>query len=110
MTYTSNESTRHVELPEADTDEIASVIERQRAAFLREGPPALDVRRHRMDRLAALTFDNAEELADAIGRDFGNRPSSTSLLCEVLAVVADTEHIRRSVKSWMRPQHVAPFL
>lgn len=91
---------------ESSADEIAAAINIQRQAFLRDGPPTLAQRRHRMDRLAALTFDNASQLAEAINADFGNRPVQTTLFAEVLASISDTEYIRGHLKSWMRPQRV----
>ncbi|WP_082754069.1 aldehyde dehydrogenase family protein [Mycobacterium sp. NAZ190054] len=90
----------------SSADEIAAVIQIQRKAFLRDGPPSLAQRRHRMDRLAALTFDNAPQLAEAINIDFGNRPVQTTMFTEVLASISDTEYIRKHLGSWMRPRRV----
>jgi coniferyl-aldehyde dehydrogenase len=60
-------------------DEIAEALRIQRGAFLRDGPPTAAVRQNRIDRLAALTFENADALGDAMRQDFGNRPIPTTI-------------------------------
>jgi coniferyl-aldehyde dehydrogenase len=83
-------------------DEIADIIGMQRAAFLRDGPPTVAVRRNRIDRLAALTFENADEIADAMRQDFGNRPVQGAILADILGSIGDVSFIRRNLKKWMK--------
>jgi coniferyl-aldehyde dehydrogenase len=90
--------------------EIAETIRVQRAAFLRDGPPTVAVRRHRIDRLAALTFENADEIADTIRQDFGNRPVSAAILADILGSVGDVAFIRRNLKKWMKPRDAMPLM
>ena len=40
--------------------EITEALRIQRAAFLRDGPPSLALRRNRMDRISALSFENVD--------------------------------------------------
>lgn len=85
-----------------DVDAIRVVLERQRAAFLAEGPPSVAVRRNRIDRLLALVLDNADDFVDAMQADFGTRPKTGSLFTEVLGMVSVIEHTRSHVPQWMR--------
>ena len=40
-------------------------MDRQRQAFVADGPPSVDVRRDRIDRLLALVLDNTDAFVDA---------------------------------------------
>ena len=81
--------------------EITEALRIQRAAFLRDGPPSLALRRNRMDRISALSFENADAIADAMNADFGTRSSQTTNCIEVLAPISDFAHIRRNLGRWM---------
>ena len=85
-----------------EMDPIRAILERQRAAFLAEGPPSVAVRRNRIDRLLALVLDNADDFIDAMQADFGTRPKTGSLFTEVLGMVSVIEHTRSQVPQWMR--------
>jgi coniferyl-aldehyde dehydrogenase len=83
-------------------DEIAEALCIQRGAFLRDGPPTASVRQDRIDRLAALTFENADALADAMRQDFGNRPIEATIFSDIFSSLTDISFIRRNVKKWMK--------
>ena len=91
---------------ECSAAEIAEALEIQRAAFLRDGPPSLALRRNRMDRMSALAFENADAIADAMNADFGTRSTQTTMIMEVLGPVSDFAHIRRNLGRWMKPRPV----
>ena len=86
--------------------EITEALEIQRAAFLRDGPPSLALRRNRMDRVSAMAFENAEAIAEAMNADFGTRSSQTTNCVEVLTPISDFAHIRRNLGRWMKPRSV----
>jgi coniferyl-aldehyde dehydrogenase len=85
-------------------DEIAAAIDVQRTAFLRDGPPTVAVRRNRIDRLAALTLENADAFAHAMSQDFGNRPIPAAIVSDILGSITDVALIRRKLKKWMKPR------
>jgi coniferyl-aldehyde dehydrogenase len=87
---------------EYTADEIAEALGIQRVAFLRDGPPTAAVRRNRIDRLAALTFENADALGDAMRQDFGNRPIQATIFSDIFSSLTDISFIRRNVKKWMK--------
>ncbi len=86
--------------------EISEALRIQRAAFLRDGPPSLALRRNRMDRISALAFENVDAIAEAMNADFGTRSSQTTNCIEVLAPISDFAHIRRNLGRWMKPRPV----
>jgi coniferyl-aldehyde dehydrogenase len=83
-------------------EELRATLERQRDAFMAEGPPSVAVRRNRIDRLLALVLDNTEAFVDAMSDDFGTRPKTGSLFTEILGMISVIEHTRSNVPQWMR--------
>jgi acyl-CoA reductase-like NAD-dependent aldehyde dehydrogenase len=67
-----------VSLRECTAEDIAEAYRVQREAFLRDGPPSLALRRNRMDRLSALTYEHRDALVEAIRLAIGR---SRSLPC-----------------------------
>jgi coniferyl-aldehyde dehydrogenase len=80
------------------------VLDRQRRAFIADGPPDAATRRHRIDRLLALVLDNTDAFVDAMAADFGTRSRAASLFTEVVGIIPVIEHTRSHVAQWMRPQ------
>ena len=97
------------DMREFSAPEIADLVELQRTAFLRDGPPSVEVRRDRIDRLSALTFENADAIAEAIRLDFGSRSAYTSKFLEIMVSIRDVANIRRNVAKWMKPRTVMGF-
>jgi coniferyl-aldehyde dehydrogenase len=83
-------------------DAMHAILDRQRQAFVAEGPPSVAVRRNRIDRLLALVLDNADAFVDAMAADFGTRPKAGSLFTEILGMISVIEHTRSHVPQWMR--------
>ena len=81
---------------------MLALLDHQRQAFRREGPPSLEVRQNRIDRLLALLLDNTDAFAEAMNADFGTRSRSASLFTEVIGVIPVIEHTRSHVGRWMR--------
>jgi coniferyl-aldehyde dehydrogenase len=81
---------------------MRAMLDRQREAFVAEGPPSLAVRRNRIDRLLALVLDNADAFVDAMSADYGTRPKAGSLFTEILGMISVIEHTRSQVPQWMR--------
>ncbi len=81
---------------------MMTALERQRSAFLSDGPPSAAERRHRIDRLLSLVLDNADSFVDAMAADYGTRPRAGSLFTEILGMISVIEHTRSHVAQWMR--------
>jgi len=81
---------------------LAAILDRQRQAFLDDGPPSVGVRRNRIDRLMALVLDNTDAFVDAMATDFGTRSKAATLFTEVIGMISVIEHTRSHVAQWMR--------
>jgi coniferyl-aldehyde dehydrogenase len=86
-----------------ERSQLQTMLERQRRAFVADGPPSGAARRNRIDRLLALVLDNTDDFVDAMGADFGTRSRAASLFTEVVGMIPVIEHTRSHVAEWMRP-------
>ncbi|MEU1981078.1 coniferyl aldehyde dehydrogenase [Nocardia sp. NPDC019395] len=82
----------------------AALLESQRRAFLREGPPSAAVRRDRIDRLIAMVLDNTDAYVDALVADFGTRSRTGILFAEIMGMLTAIEYVRSHLTRWMRPR------
>jgi len=92
------------------SDPVAAILDRQKQAFLRDGPPSLSQRRQTLQRLARAVKANADELALAVSADFGGRSRHETLIADIFPVVAAARHARFHLWRWMRPKRVWPVL
>ncbi len=84
------------------------VLERQRAAHLREGTPSAELRINRLNRCVRILIDNAEAIATALNEDFGNRPRESTGVTDVAGSIGPIKHARDHLKTWMKPERRAP--
>jgi coniferyl-aldehyde dehydrogenase len=95
------------ETPEIVTDTRASlmgILERQRAAFVRRGPPSLDQRRQNLMKLKKLLRDRQADIIRAINDDFGHRSHHETSLFELVSVTNGIQYLYKHVGRWMRPE------
>ncbi|WP_319457775.1 MULTISPECIES: aldehyde dehydrogenase family protein [unclassified Mycobacterium] len=85
----------------AEASQMREALDRQRRAFVADGPPSLAVRRNRIDRLMALVLDNTDAFVDAMAADFGTRSRAATLFTEVVGIIPVIEHTRAHVAEWM---------
>jgi coniferyl-aldehyde dehydrogenase len=91
-------------------DELEAAVRTQRSAQLAAGPPSLAVRLNRLDRLAVALLGHAEEFADAVSQDFGNRPRAATLGGEIATCVQDFGGLRGHLATWMKPRRPQSFV
>ena len=83
---------------------MRQILANQRAAFERELPVGLAVRKDRLKRAAAMIKENAETFCDALSEDFGHRSREQSMLTDVAASVAPINHAIKQLAKWARPE------
>ncbi|MGW2964487.1 aldehyde dehydrogenase family protein [Streptomyces sp. NPDC001220] len=88
---------------ELSVDELKALLKLQQEAFLTEGPPSAEVRRNRLDRLLAAVLGSADELAEALSADFGNRPVGYTLGTEITTSIHVVKHLQAHLEDWMQP-------
>ncbi|HLS02802.1 MAG TPA: aldehyde dehydrogenase family protein, partial [Beutenbergiaceae bacterium] len=83
------------------------VLQLQRQAFHRDGPPSAAVRRDRIDRFTHAVVSNTDDLVEAISHDFGVRPATTTLVTDIVTLAQEAETLRAGVGRWMKPYYPA---
>src|SRR5262249_49324780 len=66
---------------------LATTLARQRAAFLRDGPPSLARRRSDLMKLKDAIWTHREDFVAAINTDFGHRSRQETTLFDLASVV-----------------------
>ena len=101
--------------PGAGTDfetRMQQVLERQRQAHIKDGPPSIEKRIEWLDRSIALLVGHKEAIADALREDFGHRSVHATLLTDVSGSISPLKHAKENLKGWMKREKrkVSPAL
>jgi coniferyl-aldehyde dehydrogenase len=89
-----------------EADALQGALNRQRRAFLTDGPPNAAARIERLDRLVRMVLAHADEIVDALSRDFGTRSAHSTRSGDVLGAVAAIRYNRDNLRAWMEPDAV----
>lgn len=95
----------------AQPSDLSRILDRQRAAFLNDGPPGLEQRRADLRRLKAEILKHKVEILQALNTDFGHRSVRESAIVELIPLLHSITYLIRNLRHWMRPEHrhVAPY-
>jgi coniferyl-aldehyde dehydrogenase len=88
--------------PDAET--MRKVLERQKAAQLRDGAPSAQQRIERIDRCIALLVDHRQAIEEALVADFGARSRDATDLTDIAGSIGPLKHAREHLARWMRPE------
>ncbi len=88
--------------------ELRATLDKQRAAYLRDGPPSAEIRIDRLDRCIGLLVDHQEEIADALNKDFGSRSVQMSKFTDVSGSIGPLKHAKQNLRKWMRVEKRKP--
>ena len=87
-----------------DAQMMQMVLERQKAAHLRDGAPSAQQRIERIDRCIALLVDHRKAIEDALDADFGARSRDATAFTDVSGSIGPLKYAREHLKKWMRPE------
>ncbi len=89
-----------------------SVLERQKQAHIKDGPPSAEKRIEWLDRAIALIVGHKDSIADALREDFGHRSVHATLLTDVSGSLGPLKHAKEHLRGWMKREKrkVAPAL
>jgi coniferyl-aldehyde dehydrogenase len=88
---------------------LASILGRQRAAFLREGAPSLAQRRADLAKLKTAILAHRKAFEIAVDQDFGHRLAYETAIMDLVPTIQGIDYRQRHVERWMRTRrrHVA---
>ncbi|NHN83217.1 aldehyde dehydrogenase family protein [Acetobacter musti] len=91
--------------------DLHRTLDRQRAAFLRAGPPDLKQRRADLRRLKAEILKRRIEIVRALKTDFGQRSERESTIVELIPLVQSINYMIAHLGHWMKPErrHVSAY-
>jgi coniferyl-aldehyde dehydrogenase len=84
---------------------LTSLLDGQRAAFLREGPPTFNQRMADLAKLKEAVLARREDFEAAIDADFGHRAAYETAIMELVPTIQGIDYLRRHLKGWMRARH-----
>jgi coniferyl-aldehyde dehydrogenase len=87
---------------------IDAILQKQRAAQLREGAPSREKRIDQLNKCIALLVDHSQALVEALDADFGARSRDASMLTDVVSSIGPLKFARDNLSRWMRPQARKP--
>lgn len=94
--------TAHVQVK--DDFLLGPLLAKQRAAFLRDGPPSAAQRRADLRKLKRTLLSHRAQFEAAISKDFGYRSAYETRIMEVIPIIQAINFLRRNVAKWMRPE------
>ncbi len=96
-------------MTEEQTLDMAAQLDRQRGAFLRDGPPGLAERKRRLKQLRAAVLAHRRDIQQAASADFGHRSRHETDILELTVVIQGIDYLTRRLRRFMRPErrHVA---
>ena len=83
---------------------MQGLLECQKQAHLRDGPPDLSLRKDRLDRAIGLLVDYRGRIEDALNADFGSRSREASAFTDIGASIGPLKHARDNLAKWVRPE------
>ncbi|MFT8809390.1 MAG: coniferyl aldehyde dehydrogenase [Gluconobacter sp.] len=95
----------------ATSSDLSRILDQQRAAFFRRGPPGPKQRRADLRRLKAEILKRRTDIVQALRTDFGQRSERESAIVELIPLVQSINYMIRHLGRWMKPErrHVSPY-
>jgi len=85
-------------------EEMQTVLDRQKAAHLRDGAPSAEQRIERIDRCIGLLVDYRGQIEEAVNADFGARSRDATAFTDVASSIGTLKHAKAHLKGWMRDE------
>jgi coniferyl-aldehyde dehydrogenase len=83
---------------------LTDILSRQRAAFLRDGPPPLAARKADLLKLKNAVRARLPDFEKSLNSDFQGRSAKETAILEGVAIVQGINYLSRNLRRWMRPQ------
>ena len=83
---------------------MENILEVQKKAFLKEGPPSIEKRTDLLKRCVALIETHQEKIIKALNQDFQNRSVDEIKISEIDQTIRNILFTIRKLNKWMQPQ------
>ena len=89
---------------ETTDSKMNDVLELQKDYFIKNGPPSLELRIDRLNRLKNLILSNKTDIIKSLNDDFGNRSDNASLLSDIYMIIQSIGYASKNLKHWIKPE------
>ena len=91
---------------------MQAILEAQRQAHIKDGPPSAEKRIEWIDRAIGLLVSHQDAIAEALREDFGHRSVHATLLTDVGGSIGPLKHAKENLRNWMKREKrkVSPAL
>ena len=83
---------------------MEKILEVQKKAFLKEGPPSLEKRTDLLKRCVALIETHQDKIIKALNQDFQNRSVDEIKISEIDQTIRNILFTMKKLNKWMQPQ------
>jgi coniferyl-aldehyde dehydrogenase len=83
---------------------VRELLDKQRAAYIHDGPPTAETRIERLDKSIALLCEHGDALCEAMSADFGHRSVDQSRFSDISGSIDTLKYAKKHLRSWMRPE------
>ncbi len=90
--------------PEAVRAGLETVLQKQKAAHLRDGAPSAGRRIDWLNRSIGLLVDHQDDIAKAVSDDFGVRSKDATALTDVAGSIGPLKFARDHLRQWMKTE------
>src|SRR5262245_31545779 len=97
-------SSSTMNVPVTPGNSLTDTLSRQRAAFLREGPPTLAARKDDLLKLKNAVRTRLPKFETSLNSDFQGRSANETAILEGVTLARGIDYLRRNLRGWMRPQ------
>ena len=88
--------------------DMQAILERQKAAHLRDGEASAALRIERIDRCIRLLRENRQAIEETLNTDFGSRSREATAFTDIAGSIGPLQHARDNLAKWMRPEKRKP--
>lgn len=86
------------------TVDLSALLRRQRASFLKDGPPSPELRIDRMQRMIAMLEQYQQRIIAALDADYGGRSALITRWADIDNPILMLKHAIENLHLWMRPE------
>ena len=81
---------------------MRQILERQRQAHIKDGPPSAEKRIEWLDRAISLLVGHKDAIAEALREDFGHRSVHATQFTDVAGSIGPLKHAKEGLRGWMK--------
>lgn len=87
---------------EAAIKQLENALALQKKAFLKNQCPSAEERKANIGKIPGMVLSNRDAIREALNKDFGNHPTATTDLVEVMGVAGRAAYVISKIDEWIR--------